>query len=433
MIWLSTVIIEFINATLHLFIAYFLFHSFWKLKWNKIVNTITFLALDICFTSSLLFLKGSFLHTIVIFILTVALSFLFKGKFVHRLVYTAIIFGVFAASEMIVAVSINEIYNLTFIDGKTGPLYIMGILFSKFFTLMIVIAVRIKKHSPLLSTFKQHSIMIFAFPFATFAIIILQHAIFILNPNQSDFISVAVLICYTILIVSNVLIFEFIDMLYKNTLNESKVIAADEIIANQTAQYQALIEHHNDIIRIRHDHKNFCIGLRTEINNGNITEALSKLDEEYETCNNKIDRPNDIIHSIVDIKCQIAEKHDITIDFEYHALQKLMISPIDIAIVLGNAIDNAIEATIKISDESKKRIKIFITLNNNSIITTIKNNTAEVIDVSNLASKKSNIDYHGFGIISMKQIVNKYNGDVVFSYEDYVFTTSIVLHNFPSR
>ena len=132
---------------------------------------------------------------------------------------------------------------------------------------------------------------------------------------------------------------------------------------------------------------------------------------------------------MVDIKKQTALDLGIEIDFEYREPQKLLIPSVDMSIILGNAIDNAIEATHKLSDTSKKRIRLFVALKNDTVIITIKNPTISEIDPNNLTTEKEERENHGFGIISMKQIAAKYNGEVLFSYNNGVFVTSIIMRN----
>ena len=90
----------------------------------------------------------------------------------------------------------------------------------------------------------------------------------------------------------------------------------------------------------------------------------------------------------MDIKKQTALDLGIEIDFEYREPQKLLIPSVDMSIILGNAIDNAIEATHKLSDTSKKRIRLFVALKNDTVIITIKNPTISEIDPNNLTTEK---------------------------------------------
>ena len=87
-----------------------------------------------------------------------------------------------------------------------------------------------------------------------------------------------------------------------------------------------------------------------------IQNEYKLLTDQYET-----ELQSNIVETIVKVKTTVAKEHKITINFTYEELEKIRISPIDIAIILGNALDNAIEATQKI-DSSSKAIDILINM-----------------------------------------------------------------------
>ena len=424
-----TILTEIINATLNLFLAYWLFDSFFS-KHTTLIKAITlFLILDILHIIVLLFLKGTILYYFCIFIITFLLSFVFKGKLAHRFICTALFYVLEAAIEMIVAIAITSILDLDFNGAKQGILLIVGMLLSKFVSFLIMMIIKIKKETKMMEIVKSHPISIFIFPASTFFIIVLQHAIFAYNPFQNSIVSILVLICYTILIMANVLIFDFINTLYINTVNENKIMIAEELITNQAEHYTTILSHHKSISRMRHDHKNFCIGILHELKNGSVDKAIEFISNEQKLAAQNIDVPTDIINAVLMFKSDKARKMGVIINHEVRCLYNIRISSVDLAIVLGNALDNAIEATRKLQNSFAKQIDVLAVLKNNTILITIKNPVVENIDTEHLYSTKSNKNEHGFGIISIKHITDRYHGDVIFSCEDKVFTTSILLHN----
>lgn len=424
----KTVIVQTVNAALSLYLAYWMYSSFGKTRYNKIITCLIFAIITAIYTCTLLFVKIAVIGYLTIFTLTFLLSWIFRMKILYRFIYAAIFYVLSAAAEMIIALLLTEFFNLDFNGAKEGVLYITGMLLSKFTIFFIVIVIRAKHHVQLLTILKKNNWSILAFPVATFAIILLQHGIFVHNPNQTDFVSIIVVVCYTLLIISNIIIFEFVDTLYKNTMNESKVATANDIIKKQTEQYKDLIEHNNNIRTIRHNHRNFCIGILTELENGNVENAIKSIKAEYDLTNESFDQPNDIVHTTIDIKREVAKRDNIFIDFEYHELHKLSIPAVDLAIILGNALDNAIEATRDIVDK-KRLISVFVALKHQNIVIVVKNPIENDIDVNNLKTKKKDPEYHGFGIISMKQLAKKYSGEIIFVAENNIFSTTIIMNN----
>ena len=426
---LLTIFTEAINSSLNIFLAYWLFSAFFEKNAQIARNIIIFVTVDILHIIVLLLLKGTVIGYMSLYILTSLLSLIFKGKVVHKLTYTALFYGITSAIEMIVAVVVNRVFNVSFTDGKQGILLIIGMLLSKFIGFIIISIIKIKKQNKMLEIIKNNPISMLIFPASTFAIIIMQHAIFVYNPIENDIISIAVLVVYSLLIMANILVVQFIDTLYKNTINENRAIIAEELISQQAEQYKNILEHHKQISVLKHNHKNFCIGILNELKNGKIETAIEHITNEQLQSNGDFALPTDIINTIIIFKKNQASKYGVEIDYETHELQKLDISSVDLAVILGNALDNAIEATAQIHSENK-RITVLIILKNNTILVTIKNPVQRNVDISHLTTTKDIPTQHGFGIISMKQLAQKYSGEVLLSCENNVFTTTILLHNF---
>lgn len=425
------VIIELANAFLHIFIGYVFFSSFWRSFYNKIIISSTIIISTILFTISLLLFKGTLIIYIPMIILTFILALLFNSKKLNKILATIIYLAINGLVEMLVGFFLSILFSVDInTASKSFAFLISGMLISKFIVFLTVLLVRIKKQNALLQQYKKKYLSIFLFPASTLSIAVLQAKIFIEYPNQDMVTRYGVLVSYVALILANIIVFDFIDSLYINTLNESKLQTADEIILNQTLQYQALIDHNKNILKIRHDHKNFCVGLRAEIESGNIGAAIEILNRENNLSKNEDLMLGNVILAIIDAKRQSAFEKNIELLCEYKDINQINVQSTDLAIIIGNALDNAIEACERFDVNYKKYIEIDISLKNGTIFIVINNPVISHIDTNNLiSSKKDKAVQHGFGIISIKQIANKYQGEVLFSCENNIFTTVIMLKN----
>ena len=102
----------------------------------------------------------------------------------------------------------------------------------------------------------------------------------------------------------------------------------------------------------------------------------------------------------------------------------------ELAALLGNAIDNAIEACEKVSD-SNKWIRINIYKQQEMSVIKIVNSCGQMSDgeFKHLLSHKPNPHTHGIGIRSMQRIVEKYDGKIKFEYSDNAFSVVILFFN----
>jgi len=102
----------------------------------------------------------------------------------------------------------------------------------------------------------------------------------------------------------------------------------------------------------------------------------------------------------------------------------------DLYSLFGNAIDNAIEAVSKLSDKSKRNINLKVR-NINSFVSIIVENyfSGSIVlnDEKMPVTTKQDKDYHGYGIRSIKFIVDKYHGDMKIETNQDIFTLSIII------
>lgn len=103
----------------------------------------------------------------------------------------------------------------------------------------------------------------------------------------------------------------------------------------------------------------------------------------------------------------------------------------EIYTLFGNAIDNSIEAVKKISSKDRHVINVNVKYSLGFSSITIENYYEGNIEIYNDLPKtsKGNNVFHGFGMKSIKMIVEKYNGYMNIDYNDNKFTLSIIMNN----
>lgn len=103
----------------------------------------------------------------------------------------------------------------------------------------------------------------------------------------------------------------------------------------------------------------------------------------------------------------------------------------DLCIILGNAIDNSIEASLKDGVVSPY-IYLNITYDMGNLVIIIENSFNGVIYYDkggNIISSKQDKANHGFGLKSIKDLVLKYNGDIDVVISEYTYKLNIILYS----
>lgn len=416
-----------VNAFLSVFLGYLLYGLFGKPRYSD-WRRIAFPAIAVAaFAASLQFLETGFVRFLLLFCITFAVSFLFSMKTLHRLLYSLLYIALGVIAEGLTAMFVSTVFSIDISRSAEGLFYILGIFISKLIVLLVIILLRLKRHKSLVGISANHVVILLLIPLSTIVLLVLQY--------NYDYVATlpplwiwALSIAYLLLVVSNIAVFDYIDSLYQNALDQGKLAATAQIIKEQEKQYIAIQQHYAEIAKFRHDQKNINIGILNALKEGNPSVAIEHLQECITLLSAPTVRSAGIIHTVVDIKTDEAKEKNILLHFAYHNLQKIAIADIDIAVLLGNALDNAIEATASVPADLRK-IDLLITIQNSNLVIYLKNPVSDPVDVKNLTSRKSDSAYHGFGIISMKQIVDKYHGDLVFHCEEHLFETNIVLPN----
>ena len=95
------------------------------------------------------------------------------------------------------------------------------------------------------------------------------------------------------------------------------------------------------------------------------------------------------------------------------------LKPTDLSILIGNALDNAIESVEKISDPDKRLIHVSVNRQKGFLRIRVENcYEGDIRFVAGLPSTRKDARYHGYGMKSIRSVVEKYNGSMIVKAED---------------
>lgn len=180
---------------------------------------------------------------------------------------------------------------------------------------------------------------------------------------------------------------------------------------------------------IRHDLKQHFQVALTMLHSGKINEAVDYMekynDNVLDGISNKVFCDNDVVNYIINSKSKICSDRHIKI-YIYIANEIPEFSDLDLCVLLGNALDNAIEG---VSGEGNNEIYLELRNVDNFFMISVKNTIINSVleDNPNLISTKNEKEVHGLGILSMKEVVQKYNGSIEFYESDNKFCCDMLL------
>ena len=180
---------------------------------------------------------------------------------------------------------------------------------------------------------------------------------------------------------------------------------------------------------IRHDLKQHFQVALTMLHSGKINEAVDYMEKYNDTVldgiSNKVFCDNDVVNYIINSKSKICSDRHIKI-YIYIANEIPEFSDLDLCVLLGSALDNAIEG---VSGDGNNEIYLELRNVDNFFMISVKNTIINsVLEYNpNLISTKNEKELHGLGILSMKEVVQKYNGSIEFYESDNKFCCDMLL------
>lgn len=180
---------------------------------------------------------------------------------------------------------------------------------------------------------------------------------------------------------------------------------------------------------IRHDYRNHLQVMHTLMNDkkvGELNTYIHQLTNELNQVDTIIQTGNTMIDAIVNTKLTTAKKHGIELFATAIAPRELSVEHVDLAIILGNLLNNAIEATKNKKDPLKDQfIRIYIAPMKNTLYINVTNTMVVNPEQSFFSLKR--VNKRGYGLSRIDQAVDKYQGIVNRKWEDGVFATEVTL------
>lgn len=194
-------------------------------------------------------------------------------------------------------------------------------------------------------------------------------------------------------------------------------------------------KYYEDLIGKNKDIRQFCHDIRRHINILNVManrEYINEMKVYLTELGGEVERfylphtQNMIVDYLLnDVIKELQQFSDFSYQVRGGFPEKLRISDRDLSALMGNALENAKEALIKV--EKEKRLEIEIKSHNELVFITLSNTSNREEERFSLKTHKKDKENHGHGFIIMKRIVKKYNGNLEWQYKNGIFYLIIEL------
>lgn len=197
--------------------------------------------------------------------------------------------------------------------------------------------------------------------------------------------------------------------------------------------YEELSGKSKQLVSLRHDFRNHLSIIAGRLEQQNYAEALSyleKITDITKSAGDMVVTNNATISAILQSKKVECERKGIGFTYTAAFEKIFKLTDMDFTIILGNILDNAIEA--QEPDLADKYLSISITQADTYLVIQCENPYLASPRKKNgkLVTSKKDSEFHGVGLINVSEVCERYGGDFHYSYDNSIFTVRILLPNY---
>lgn len=359
-----------------------------------------------------------------VIILLVGLTY--GGKVYRKIAFSMIYISIWLLIEFLVG------YILLMAYSTLDELETVGSLISKFALLVIVIFLwKFFGNDKVKELYKRYTVLVIV-PLGS---IFVAYTVFEMSFHlEEDWYHCLAFGTSLIMLFINILLFKLSVRLTKDY--ETKQINAvyRKTFTLYNTYYEDNREYFAKIRTLKHNLRNMLLYL-SKLNdlkaNNEISVFLGGVLQKENLFDEVIQSGNLVVDALVNSKYKVAQNHGIRFETVLKIPEQLPFDIPDLCNILGNALDNAIEA-ISHKNLEDPFIHLYMKLDRSNLIIVIKNSYDGNLNLSNdgkLRTRKSNTLLHGMGLESIRKSVVKYNGYMKWETQEFVFTLKILLYS----
>ena len=363
-----------------------------------------------------------FLITLLNNILILSYPIIFrKGTFPEKLFLGSLYLYMLILLTTITSILYTNILHIPFVDVIIDKGYKRAILLTLIKIIHFIFIMILPKYNTLTRYIDNKSLYT-----RSMRLIFLQIILFtsirytvLYSTNEIDGLSIIVLFLF----ISQIIFIYNMEIFSQEMKN--KFILVEEL--NYKKYEEHIIEMYQEMRAWRHDlrnHVNVVLGLLELDEKNKAIEYINEVESRTNKFESYIYTNNILIDSLLSNKVNTAKEKNINLNLKINIISEIKISNVDLCTLIGNLMDNAIEACEKV--KGYKFINMVIISENNLLVIRVKNSSdgkLKKIKGKFITTKQES--GHGFGLIQIDNIVKKFNGYINREYNENVFDTYI--------
>ena len=224
-------------------------------------------------------------------------------------------------------------------------------------------------------------------------------------------------------------------LVFRESVRRKRDMDRQRFLEIQRLQYDKIAGEMENTSRLRHDlrhHLNALGALNAQGRQEEITEYLKQYVAVYDQLSKQNFSGDPVVDSVLEYYLALAREANILVKCQISLIRSTGVEPADMTVLLGNCLENALEALRQLPERQRRLSIEFIPVK--SMIVLRIQNTCSGTHLSekpagwkSFASSKGT-GHQGVGLRSVTAIAEKYDGSAQFQCKDGVFTTRVILN-----
>ena len=218
-----------------------------------------------------------------------------------------------------------------------------------------------------------------------------------------------------------------LDIILRGAIDRRIAAYQNDLMTKHVAEVENIYKQMRGWRHDYHNHIQTMKGYRALGLENQIDGYLNSLESDLTSVDTLIKSGNIMVDAILNSKLSLAKSRHILINAKAVMPKNISIAEIDLCVIIGNLLDNAIEACLRIDEAGERFIRVYMDMKRKDLYISVTNSSGGITqkqDGKYISGKGEN---HGFGLMRVDKIVDKYNGYIKRNNEDGAFTSEIML------
>ena len=350
--------------------------------------------------------------------------FCFQGSMLKLAFASFLLLIIGVASEAVVSLLLSGILNvqLDVLRGH-GTDRAVGMLISKMLCLSFVGI--ISRFLGRQKDYKPHRILrTIPLIFCQFVLMVLLDSVFLISFQGDGAISLQNIFKIIGILFISVFLFTYYDIMASAYEHKYRNQMAQIQLDNHIRHYNSIKEQEGVLISIEHDIEKFMVVMNDLVSDGHKEASLrykAALDQAVDKHMGFIYKSQPVVSSILNNCLKNANKLGVKVDLDVRIPETLGIEDLDLTVILGNILDNAIEALKSVENKSDRELSVSLVQKDYFVF-------FEVTNSFNPRFVRTEASRRGYGLRNVKASIQKYGGELTVNKDENRFTATALIN-----